>query len=453
MTDGQAQGDAPTRDPIGDVEDVRLVLLVEADLDHAPDAHEGWAAGPEPLLGIGPSPEARRDGYASEARRRTYFRPRVASVLYGDERRTVRWHSTVDFGGGRQPMASYPAPPVAGAALAGLEVVHFEVTGGSGSEALLLVHLRLASLEPALGRLARPDDEVRTWLTTLFEPVARPRPVRRARTVVFARRRDADAVPFPASCPPGWAPAEQWLWYLASASDFKRFPPSTASHDEAKAALALSSHWSALVLRDGAAFVAAPSDEDFVRDHAPWLVVSGYCDALALSVMQRACLEGFAEALAELKDPRDPSKRTDLRKIEDDFARFRNRYWWQQLAAGSHAEPILTAHAKQVRSGALFDQIVAELAEYSRQAERDQLAEANALQAVSNAIVATVTVIAAVIAVPLTILQLDDVLPLGVRLAIAGVLLLAFAGYADAHRAYLRRLIIEPIRAYGTRER
>lgn len=291
-----------------------------------------------------------------------------------------------------------------------VELVRWSSPGTNG---LLVVHLTLAGdcaeAFESLAHLGRED--LRAWYDALIGDSGKTSPAStRATMVTYALPRAEYAVDAAlATAPAGWEAREQLLWYMATATSSKRFAVSDDDHLVTQDALRLSGSWSALVLRDGAAFLASPAvessgDAAFKRGMALLLTRSLYADAIALGVIQKLLLDEFADELADLKDPLQGGA-DDLLQIEKRFSRFRNTFWWHQIAPSGHANRLLTAHGAQHSSGALFTQLHQEMADYSRQIEREELRKANEASDVTNALLGLVAFISLLVGAPLAVLQ------------------------------------------------
>jgi hypothetical protein len=131
----------------------------------------------------------------------------------------------------------------------------------------------------------------------------------------------------------------------------------------------LSAAWGALVLRDGAAFVAMPdaTDDVFLATLAPVYVRSIYVDALLLGVLQERALNSFANRLA-LLDSRH-ARAAEIPALETELTQFRNVLWWQHITTQGPGNEIIMRYQAQHRLPALLEQIVWEFSDYSRQVE------------------------------------------------------------------------------------
>ena len=162
--------------------------------------------------------------------------------------------------------------------------------------------------------------------------------------------------------------ATWWAFNLASA-----VPPGSLSPSERQFAdherhrLSWSSDWSALVLRDGAAFVGHASvDPGFLEVSAPTYARTVYTDALLLGLLQQLGLRDLTDRLAHLEDPaRHPRA---VERLDAEFSRFRNALWWQHLTHHGPGNELLLEYQRQHRLQDLMEQTRSELEDYSRQA-------------------------------------------------------------------------------------
>jgi len=194
-----------------------------------------------------------------------------------------------------------------------------------------------------------------------------------------------------------WPARDQWLWEVASATTIATYPPVPEARDELVEveSVRLSADWTALVLRDGVAFVGN-SPAKFLAVTAPVLIRTIYLDALLLGKVQSEWLARIAGDIAELGDP--GSKPERLEEIERRLNYFRNVFWWQHLTPHGHANLLLRRYQSQHALPELASQIVSELADYSRQAR-------TAAAARSNALLAALTLVGLPVATALGILQ------------------------------------------------
>ena len=370
---------------------------------------------------------------SDRAARASYFNAHTARVLYGPP----------DAGSG----GSAPGPPDSGprrghcwlgpdhedllpTRVTALEVLSYGITGAG--RALVIVHLCLPTKDPLaeLQELTVPrkvgvgnrlldlleSGSAGLPLADVIEPVdgmVRPFAV----TLAVPQGELPDG-PFGPSFP--WQPLQQWLFAFASARTAGLFPADPEDGSLLDGFVRLSQDWSAMVLRDGVAFVGRkPATESpYLRDAADAYVRSIYLDAFLLGLIQQAELDAIMGRLAGLGGPLD--RLADLLALEEDVSRFRNTYWWQHLTSHGTGNRLLVEFQRQQAIPRLFEQVVRELDDYSRHAtlradrqEQRQLGRVNVLLSVLT-----------VLTVPMTLLQvmIDAKVPLSWpwRLAVVG---------------------------------
>lgn len=183
-----------------------------------------------------------------------------------------------------------------------------------------------------------------------------------------------------------WTPSDQWLWLLASRLGEDRYAPTGTDHAQARAStLELSLDWSAMVRRTGVAFLGMRADageSDIPFRVGEVYVRSTYLDVVMLGLIQRQYLAAFADAMALLGDPVSNPHR--LRRLETQFRRFRNVYWWQQVTSQEYGNRLLELFSDRSAIGVQFDQVVDELATYSGQVQTAAAERTNALVALAT---------------------------------------------------------------------
>ncbi|MFM9556135.1 hypothetical protein ACKI19_28040 [Streptomyces caniscabiei] len=376
-----------------------------------------WAEGPFPFeLG------SRRTDAET---RSTYFAPASARALYGAPGRPRRWHLPMDI-------------KHDGLHLIGLELLQ-AATARNHQHALAVLHFSverplLPVVRAFAGRRSVVADEP---LTGPFNPAAlladvadarisgMPFAISRPYTVAFMTPRQHH-VPALRTGPEGELPAEadRWLWQLASRSTPEDFPlaPETAQ-EQLKDAVRISADWSALVLRQGAAFLGHRSDTgegdffEFGALHSRTV----YLDALLLGALQRDHIDELTDELSGVFD--SPRLARRVASLERSIAVFRSNYWRQHLTAHGPANELLLAFQNQHRLPARFAEILAEAGDYSR------LVQTQESQQISGAL-GLLTILGLPLGTALGILQvLDDksvahlLISLGLSVAATGAAL------------------------------
>ncbi|BDH03610.1 hypothetical protein [Streptomyces seoulensis] len=407
-----------------------LTVVLPARLRRAPD----WPEGPFPFeLG------SRRTDTPT---RSTYFAPASARALYGAPGRPRRWHLPLDI-------------KHDGLHLLGLEVLRAATTRDP-EHALAVMHFSVEGpLLPVLrtlgGRRPATVDELPTGLTGPFDPAellegiadvrdsAAPFAVARPYTIAFLTPT-AQHTPTLRNSTTGKLPAtaDHWLWQLASRSTPADFPlaPETAV-EQFKDAVRISADWSALVLRQGAAFLGHRPDTgegdfyEFGALHSRTV----YLDALLLGSLQRDHIDELTDELSDVfTSPRRLARR--VASLERSIALFRSGYWRQHLTAHGPANELLLAFQNQHRLPDRFNEILAEAADYSR------LVQTQESQQISGAL-GVLTVLGLPLGTALGILQaLDDHTVSHLLLALA----LSVAATAAVMTTRYGRLVLSSLR-------
>ncbi|MCP3765176.1 hypothetical protein [Streptomyces sp. MAR25Y5] len=348
--------------PLAAVTGVRqeLTVVLPARLRRAP----GWPEGPFPFeLG------SRRTDRPTRA---VYFAPASARVLYGAPGRPRRWHLPQDV-------------KHDGLHLIGIELLR-AATANNPEHALAVLHFSverplLPVLRALSGRGPLTTAEPFAGLTGPFDPVqllngvadvrnpTAPFAIARPYTIAFLTPT-ARHTPALRDGPEGELPdtADRWLWQLASRSTPQDFPlaPETA-REHLKDTVRISADWSALVLRQGAAFLGHRPDTGEGDFYAFGALHSRtvYLDALLLGALQRDHIDELTDELSEVfTSPRRLARR--VAALERNIALFRSGYWRQHLTAHGPANELLLAFQNQHRLPARFNEILAEVADYSR---------------------------------------------------------------------------------------
>ncbi len=347
------------------------VLLLEAHVWGDPGP--GWSAGPLDITGVGGRPADRES-------RATYFHQRVARALYEG-----RYHRE----------CTEKDPPIPGGV--GFVPSHLEllVYRTGHPNAYLVVHGTLtaegADIVTDLWTLAQQrleDSPVDEWCDALLSGYGHhAAQAMFATTVAFVTPDEGPLDGVLARADRSlWTPTDQWLWLIASRLEEDRYAPTEADHVAARAStIQLSMDWSALVRRGGVGFLglradAGDSDRPFVG--AERFVRTLYLDVILLGLVQRQFLLAFADALSMLGDPvENPDA---LRRLEAQFRRFRNVWWWEQVTSQDYGNRLLQIFAERNGLPSLFRQIVEELGEYSRQVQTAAAERTNALVAMAT---------------------------------------------------------------------
>ncbi|MFC4494955.1 hypothetical protein ACFPA8_12495 [Streptomyces ovatisporus] len=332
-----------------------LTVILPLRLTSAPD----WPEGPLPFeLG------SRR---MDTAARSPYFAPAAARALYGAPGRPRRWHRTlsVHHEGLRLHGLEILCAATARSPAHALAVLHFEVARPLLAVLRAISHRRESGPDPLNG----PLDPA-----ALLEGIAEVHvhrgsfAIEHPYTVAFLTPGERHihtlrAAP-DARLPPG---ADRWLWQLASRSTPRDFPlaPETADA-QLDGAVRISADWSALVLRQSAAFLGhrADSGEGDFYDVAALRARTVYLDALLLGSLQRDHIDALTDELSEVFDSSRLSSR--VARLEKSIAVFRSTYWRQHLTAHGPANELLVAFQTQHRLPARFEEILTEAADYSR---------------------------------------------------------------------------------------
>ncbi|MGV9992957.1 hypothetical protein [Streptomyces sp. NPDC003374] len=418
----------PLEDITGARQELTVVLPVR--LRQAPP----WPEGPFPFeLGT------RRTDAPTRA---TYFAPASARALYGAPGRPRRWHLPLDT-------------KHDGLHLLGLELLR-AATARDPEHALAVLHFHaerplLPVLRALAGRRPATPDEPPAELTGPLDPAVlldgvadvqdptAPFAIARPYTIAFLSPKP-EHTPTLRTGPEGELPAtaDHWLWQLASRSTPQDFPlaPETA-REQLKDTVRISADWSALVLRQGAAFLGHRPDTgegdfyEFGALHSRTV----YLDALLLGSLQRDHIDELTD---ELSDVFTSGRRLARRvaRLERSIALFRSGYWRQHLTAHGPANELLLAFQNQHRLPARFNEILAEAADYSR------LVQTQESQQISGAL-GVLTILGLPLGTALGILQvLDDHSVSHLLLALA----LSIAATAAALTTRYGRLVLSSLR-------
>lgn len=360
--------------------------VVEATFDESRLA--GWSAGPAPF-------ENARSR-AGEDQRATYFDQRIRRALYSADGESQRWHR-------------FEGPGVGPWGGLGIEIEAVEVCrlrfAGPGARSLLVLHGTLPADRPieALHDISRIEsgEDARQRYSLPGDGLATVEGgTKRATTAAFLTPAGELPPAFPGDYG-DWSRHRQWLWLLASATPFDRYPPDPSLRGElSSSTLRISRDWDALVLRDGIGYLGRREDrgvdDPFFAD-AELYFRSIYLDALLLGIAQKATLGSIADEVAELDDPRGMP--TELRGLERRVARFRNVYWWTHLSAHGPANELTQLYSRQHRLNSLASQVFEEIGEHARQVQTDAAERTNGLLSLLTVVGVPLGVIVAVLQV------------------------------------------------------
>jgi hypothetical protein len=335
--------------------------------------------------------------------RSTYFAPASARALYGAPGRPRRWYLPLDT-------------KHDGLHLLGMELLR-AATVRNPEHALAVMHFTVERpLLPVLRALAgRRPNSADEPLTGPFAPAgllagiadvrnpSAPFAIARPYSIAFmaptAQHTAALRSGLEGELP---ATADRWLWQLASRSTPQDFPlpPETAT-EQLKDVLRISADWSALVLRQGAAFLGHRTDTgtgdffEFGALHSRTV----YLDALLLGALQRDHIDELTDELSEVFTTPRLARR--VATLERNIAVFRSTYWRQHLTAHGAANDLLLAFQNQHRLPARFQEILAEAADYSR------LVQTQESQQISGAL-GVLTILGLPLGTALGVLQVVD---------------------------------------------
>lgn len=332
-----------------------FVATILVPLAKSPASAAAWGSGPLPVPMVS-------GGVTDVAARSAYFDRRAAAVLYRSTPGTGRRHRwTTHHVDGPFRLDAVEWVPFDGtAALAGVLVAHIAALEDDGawlSAWSNLVRWRLDDADQSA--------LVRTLESVVGAPLERARAHRSPFRIAFLSR-----VPSSIRAPSGspGPPSVDWLFALASAVPSGSFVPAGRQAAELGASVVeLSSDWSALVLRDGAAFLGhSQANTSFIEEYAHLFVRTIYTDALLLGVLQQYAFSDLADRVAALDDPARRPRAVE--RLDLEFSRLRNRLWWQHVTQHGVGNELLLAYQRQHRLPALIAHLRAELEDYSRQA-------------------------------------------------------------------------------------
>ena len=328
-----------------------LTLIYPARITNTPT----WDTGPLPFT----HGTIRADGDT----RQTYHSPKASRLLYGTPEQPTRWHRWHTFHANTVTSI-------------GVEILHADHT--HPEQGWLILHLRgtgnspLPTLRAAANRRGTiaPPFDVRELADGQAEPDLSTKPFTIAFITPQGKRLPAL---FPRLSYRHWPRGDQWLWTLASCTDLTDYPPDPHSrHDLLAPTLRLSADWRALVLRDGAAFVATRPDhgpDDAFFGFAETNVRSIYLDALLLGMLQDHAITHLEEQLGTALD--GPRPHIPMADLEQDVTRFRQRLWWLHISRHGTGNDLLSAYQDQHHLRERFTQLNAEITEFNHTARDD----------------------------------------------------------------------------------
>ncbi|MEE4541456.1 hypothetical protein V2S66_05670 [Streptomyces sp. V4-01] len=384
----------------------------------------------EPPWTPGPFPFPVTDGVADTAARSRLFTPASARALYGQ-----RWHTrgAAERDGWRLDAMELLRTPSARSPHRALAVLHFTVSGTPLLPALRAISGRAGSAgaDPLTGAL-EPAALLSGVAST--DPPASPFAPARPYTVAFLAPDAATGAALRDDGPMGGelpASADLLLRSLASRATPADIPlPAERLAGLRSGAVRMSADWSALVLRQGAAFLGHRPDTgpgDFY-DHAAVGARGVHLDAILLGTVQRDLIEELTDDLSEVFTGPGVTLTRRVGALERRIAVFRSAYWRQHLDAHGPANEVLLAFQARHRLPERFAQILAEAADYAR------LAQTQESQQIAAAL-GLLTILGLPVSTALGILQVlgdtaprDLVLALTAALATAGAALLTRYG-------------------------
>lgn len=396
----------------------------------------------DPPWPTGPLPFAVGGQVADADRRRGLFAPAAARALYDR-----RWHLPMSQTEGplRLDGMELLRTPTARGGDKALAVLHFTVVDGVPMLPLLraVSHRRQAGRSDPLAGAMAPAALLGGVADTAVP--AGPFALSRPYTVAFLTPgpalgalalRDPGSGEVPAD-------ADEFLRSLASRSAPDDLPAPPESMPGRRAEVRrISADWSALVLRQGAAFLGHRADTgagDFY-DWAEYNARTVYLDALLLGTLQRDHIDELTDDLSAVFE--GPGLARRVTALEHRIALFRSTYWRQHLSAHGPANGLLLAFQDKHRLPERFEQILAEAADYAR------LVQTQESQQIAGAL-GVLTVLGLPLGTALSVLQvLGDSHPWHLVIALAASL----GATAAALTTRYGRLVVSSLRG-GARRR
>ncbi len=380
---------------------VRRAAVIVMRVAGPPEIGGGYEPGPLAL----PLPGR---GLADADARRTYFSPRAADALYGDHcvpHADGRWHREL------------PPGVVMDAEVTAVELLRMPsyacVTGAASRPGqlgyLAVFHLVLpvdAAID-ALGRWVNLAPETaggratRQAVTDLVGPgFDVPPSWRRAFSITLLTFGGPLRNLTGEGAPSSWDASSQWLWWAATATSFRQFPPDPEDTAARSGLIRLSASWRALVVRDGMAFVSLTGDHggaDPFFPSAEIYVRSIYTDVVLLALLQREGLEAFADTLATIGSRSTQADR--LRLFMDDLTEFRNMLWWESVTLHGIANQLLQRLHDAHRTVSLFDRVVNDVQSFAAQTENRVALKLGAVQEENRRLADRLTRIGVIVAI------------------------------------------------------
>ncbi|WP_245771385.1 hypothetical protein [Actinacidiphila guanduensis] len=324
----------------------------------------------DPPWPAGPLPTGARDGAEEGRARRLLFTPAAGRALYDR-----RWHTRTAVAEGplRLDAMELLRTPGTREPRRALAVLHFTVDGTPMLPLLRALSGRRQA--PGPDPLQGPLDPavLLAGVADTRAPAA-PFALSRPYSVVFfapgAGPREALRDPVSGELP---AEADLLLRSLASRAAPSDIPLPPENLPSLRAdALRISADWSALVLRQGTAFLGHRPDTgpgDFY-DFAAANARGTYLDALLLGTIQRDRIDELTDELSGVFGGTHLTRR--VARLERRIAYFRSTYWRQHLDAHGPANHLLLAFQSKHRLPERFAQILAEAADYARLAQTQE---------------------------------------------------------------------------------
>lgn len=316
-----------------------------------------------PTWEVGPLPVTHGSVRADASARQTYHSPKATRLLYGSPDHPTRWHRWLT-------VHSNDVTAI------GMEILRAD--HDHPEQGWLIVHIRGNSRSPlpTLRAIASrrgadpPPFDVRELADGQAEPDLSTKPFSVAFVSPQGRRLP---LLFPRLSYRRWPRGDQWLWTLASCSDFTDYPPDPHSRQDLLGhVLRLSADWRALVLRDGAAFVATRPDrgvDDTFFGFAETNVRTVYLDALLLGMLQDHAITHLEEQLGAALDA--PRPHVLMSELEQQVTRFRQRLWWLHISRHGIGNELLSGYQDQHHLRDRFTQLNAEIVEFNHTARDD----------------------------------------------------------------------------------